>query len=72
MVIFQLYVVYNRPNKLPQKSMDEKSSSSVAQWKRMCIKGPHVRGTQPVLHNGSHYVQKISGMLRSDMTPMML
>jgi hypothetical protein len=33
MVIFLLDVVYNWPNKLPQKSMDEKSSSSVAQNK---------------------------------------
>jgi hypothetical protein len=31
MVIFQLNVVYNWPNKLPLKSMDEKSSPSIAQ-----------------------------------------
>jgi hypothetical protein len=31
MVIFQLDVVHNWPNKLPQKSMDEKLSPSVAQ-----------------------------------------
>jgi hypothetical protein len=31
MVIFQLDVVHNSPNKLAQKSMDEKSSPSVAQ-----------------------------------------
>jgi hypothetical protein len=30
MVIFQLDVVHNQANKLPLKSMDEKSSSSVA------------------------------------------
>jgi hypothetical protein len=30
MVIFQLDVVHNRLNKLPQKSMDEKSFPSVA------------------------------------------
>jgi hypothetical protein len=31
MVIFQLDVMHNWPNKLPQKSMDEKSSPSIAQ-----------------------------------------
>jgi hypothetical protein len=31
MVIFQLDVVYNWPNKLPLKSIDEKSSPSIAQ-----------------------------------------
>jgi hypothetical protein len=31
MVIFQLDVVHNSLNKLPQKSMDEKSSPSVTQ-----------------------------------------
>jgi hypothetical protein len=31
MVIFQLDVVHNWPNKLSQKSMDEKSSPSVIQ-----------------------------------------
>jgi hypothetical protein len=31
MVIFQLDVVHNWPNKMPQKSMDEKSSPSVAE-----------------------------------------
>jgi hypothetical protein len=31
MVIFQLDVVHNWPNKVPQKSMDEKSSHSIAQ-----------------------------------------
>jgi hypothetical protein len=31
MVIFQLDVVHNWPNKLPQKSMDEKSSPFVTQ-----------------------------------------
>jgi hypothetical protein len=31
MVIFQLDVVHNWPNKLLQKSMDEKSSPSIAQ-----------------------------------------
>jgi hypothetical protein len=31
MVIFQLYVVHNWPNKLPLKSMDEGSSPSIAQ-----------------------------------------
>jgi hypothetical protein len=30
-VIFQLDVVHNWPNKLSQKSMDEKSSPSIAQ-----------------------------------------
>jgi hypothetical protein len=27
----------------------------------MCTKGPHICGTQPVLHNRTHYIQKISG-----------
>jgi hypothetical protein len=31
MMIFQLDVVHNWPNKLPQKSMDEKLSPSIAQ-----------------------------------------
>jgi hypothetical protein len=31
MVIFQLDVVHNWPNKLPQKSMNEKSSPSVVE-----------------------------------------
>jgi hypothetical protein len=30
MVIFQLDVVHNWPNKVPQKPMDEKSSPSVS------------------------------------------
>jgi hypothetical protein len=38
MVIFQLDVVHNKPNKLPQKSMDEKSSPSVAQARVLSFK----------------------------------
>jgi hypothetical protein len=39
MVIFQLDVVHNWPNKLPQKSMDEKLSSFVAQARVLSRKG---------------------------------
>jgi hypothetical protein len=40
MMIFQLDVVHNWPNKLPQKSMDEKLAPFVAQAKGVVIHKP--------------------------------
>jgi hypothetical protein len=41
MVIFQLDVVHDCPNKLPQRSMDEKSSPSIAQARVLSYNCPN-------------------------------